>query len=119
VQQPACDAFIKRVIGLPGDHVVVDPVGRVKIDGKALREPYVKSFCPVDSSGMGPCRTLDAVVPPGHVLVLGDNRGNSWDGRFWPGGHFLPQREIIGRAFWRFYPFNTWGSLAPTNPPAP
>ncbi len=119
VQQPACDAFIKRVIALPGDHVVVDPRGRVKIDGRALNEPYVRNDCPVDSRGMGPCRTLDAVVPPGHVLVLGDNRGNSWDGRFWPGGHFLPQREIIGRAFWRFYPFKAWGSLAPTSPSAP
>jgi signal peptidase I len=119
VQQPACDAFIKRVIGLPGDHVVIDPLGRVRIDGRPLNEPYVRNYCPVDSRGMGPCRTLDAVVPSGHVLVLGDNRGNSWDGRFWPGGHFLPQSEIIGRAFWRFYPFKAWGSLAPTSPQAP
>ena len=40
----------------------------------------------------------------GHVLVLGDNRANSWDGRYWPGGPFLPEDEIIGRAFWRFWP---------------
>ncbi len=119
VQRPACDAFIKRVIGVPGEHVVVDPLGRVRINGHAINEPYVRNYCPVDSRGMGPCRTLDAVVPPGHVLVLGDNRGNSWDGRFWPGGHFLPQSEIIGRAFWRFYPFNTWGSLLPTSPRTP
>ena len=119
VQQPACDAFIKRVIGLPGDHVVIDPLGRVRIDGRPLNEPYVRNYCPVDSRGMGPCRTLDAVVPSGHVLVLGDNRGNSWDGRFWPGGHFLPQSEIIGRAFWRFYPFKAWGSLGPTSPQSP
>ncbi len=119
VQHPACDAFIKRVIGVPGEHVVVDPLGRVTINGQAIKEPYVRNYCPVDNRGMGPCRTLDAVVPAGHVLVLGDNRGNSWDGRFWPGGHFLPRSEIIGRAFWRFYPFNTWGSLAPTSHQAP
>jgi signal peptidase I len=45
------------------------------------------------------------------VLVLGDNRANSWDARFWPGGPFLPRQEIIGRAFWRFWPFNAMGSL--------
>jgi signal peptidase I len=111
VQEPACDAYIKRVIGLPGDRVTVDPRGRVSIDGRALLEPYVKNFCPVDSQGVGPCRTLNVLVPADHVLVLGDNRGNSWDARFWPGGPFLPRKEIIGRAFWRFYPFNTMGSL--------
>jgi signal peptidase I len=111
VQEPACDAYIKRVIGLPGDRVTVDPRGRVSIDGRALLEPYVKNFCPVDSQGVGPCRTLNVVVPADHVLVLGDNRGNSWDARFWPGGPFLPRKEIIGRAFWRFYPFNAMGSL--------
>ena len=65
---------------------------------------------------MGPCRTLSATVPPGHVLVLGDNRGNSCDGRFWPGGAFLPEKEIIGRAFWRFWPLSTSGELESTDP---
>ncbi len=111
IQEPACDAYIKRVIGVPGDRVMVDPRGRVTIDGKAIQEPYVKNYCPVDSQGVGPCRTLNVVVPPDHLLVLGDNRANSWDGRFWPGGPFLPRQEIIGRAFWRFYPFNAIGNL--------
>ncbi len=110
---PACDAYIKRVVALPGERVVVDPLGRVNIDGKPLKETWVQNLCPVDSQGMGPCRTLNAVVPPGHVLALGDNRANSWDGRFWPGGAFLPQQEIIGRAVWRFYPFDHTGSLLP------
>jgi signal peptidase I len=118
LQQPACDAYIKRVIGLPGHRVQVDPLGRVRLDGKPLDEPYAKNLCPVNAQGVGPCRTLDVMVPPGHVLVLGDNRGNSWDARFWPGGPFLPQGEIIGRAFWRFFPFNAMGPLGPaaTNP---
>ncbi|MFM7513522.1 MAG: signal peptidase I [Cyanobium sp.] len=110
---PACDAYIKRVVALPGERVVVDPRGKVTIDGQPLSEPWVRNLCPVDPQGMGPCRTINAVVPPGHVLALGDNRANSWDGRFWPGGPFLPQREIIGRAFWRFFPFNQTGSLLP------
>ena len=111
VQEPACDAYIKRVVGLPGERVVVDPRGQVRIDGNPLAEPYVKNLCPVDERGGGPCRTLNVVVPPDHVLVLGDNRSNSWDARFWPGGPFLPRKEIIGRAFWRFWPFNAMGSL--------
>jgi signal peptidase I len=114
MQQPACDAYIKRVIGLPGDRVVVDPRGRVTLNGQRLKEPYVANDCPVDSQGVGPCRTLNTMVPPDHVLVLGDNRANSWDGRFWPGGPFLPRSEIIGRAFWRFYPFNAMGPLEPS-----
>jgi len=117
MQVPACDAYIKRVIGLPGDRVVVDPRGQVSIDGKSLREPYVKSYCPVDSQGAGPCRPLNVVVPAGNVLVLGDNRSNSWDGRFWPGGPFLPQDQIIGRAFWRFFPFTSVGPLGATSLP--
>jgi signal peptidase I len=115
IQQPACDAYIKRVIGLPGERVSVNPRGQVKINGQPLAEPYVQNYCAVDSRGEGPCRTLNVSVPPDHVLVLGDNRANSWDGRFWPGGPFLPQREIIGRAFWRFFPFNAMGPLGPAN----
>jgi signal peptidase I len=117
LQEPACDAYIKRVVGVPGDKVVVDPRGRVTVNGQRLQEPYVQSTCPVDSRGMGPCPTLDVVVPTGSVLVLGDNRANSWDARFWPGGPFLPQTEIIGRAFWRFFPFNSAGSLQEASDP--
>jgi signal peptidase I len=119
LQEPACDAYIKRVIGTPGDKVVVDPRGRVTINGRRLQEPYVQNTCPVDSRGMGPCPTLDVVVPRGTVLVLGDNRANSWDARFWPGGPFLPQTEIIGRAYWRFFPFSTAGPLQEASGPQP
>jgi len=119
LQEPACDAYIKRVIGLPGERLVVDPRGRVSIDGRPLVEPYVRNYCPVDAQGMGPCRSLNVVVPRESVVVLGDNRGNSWDARFWPGGPFLPRQEIIGRAFWRFFPFNAMGGLgAPPSSPA-
>lgn len=118
LQQPACDAFIKRVIGLPGERLVVDPRGRASINGHPLAEPYVKNYCPVDDRGMGPCRPINVLIPPGHVVVLGDNRANSWDGRFWPGGPLLPRNEIIGRAFFRFFPFNAMGSLGAPSAPA-
>lgn len=116
VADPACDAYIKRVVAVSGDRVVVNPRGEVNVNGTWLKEPYVQRYCSVDALGMGQCRTLNAVVPPGHVLVLGDNRANSWDGRFWPGGAFLPEKEIIGRAFWRFWPLSTAGALTSRDP---
>ena len=119
LQTPACDAYIKRVVAVPGDRVLITPRGQVNVNGRWLNEPYVRNYCPVDAMGMGPCRPLNAVVPPKHVLVLGDNRANSWDGRFWPGGPFLPQSEIIGRAFWRFWPPGTSGELQSPDPLSP
>ena len=119
LQTPACDAYIKRVVAIPGDRVVITPRGEVSVNGRRLNEPYVRQYCPVDAMGMGPCRPLNAVVPPKHVLTLGDNRANSWDGRFWPGGAFLPQSEIIGRAFWRFWPPGTAGELRTPDPLPP
>ena len=46
VQQPACEAFIKRVVAIPGDKVEVDPSGHLKINGKAVKEPYVNPLLP-------------------------------------------------------------------------
>jgi len=119
LQEPACDAYIKRVVAVAGDEVVVNPRGEVSVNGRRLHEPYVTNYCPVDPQGMGTCRPLNAVVPAGHVLTLGDNRANSWDGRFWPGGPFLPDSEIIGRAFWRFWPLGTAGALQTPDPLRP
>ncbi|QNG26236.1 signal peptidase I [Synechococcus sp. HK01-R] len=107
----ACDAYIKRVVAVAGDQVVVNPRGQVSVNGEAVSEPYVSHDCPLDEQGMSRCRTLNVTVPKGHVLVLGDNRRNSWDGRYWPGGPFLPEKEILGRAVWRFWPLNRTGSL--------
>ena len=117
VQEQACDAFIKRVVAVAGDQVSINPRGEVIVNGRRLHEPYVSSYCRVDAFANG-CPPLNAVVPPGHVLTLGDNRPNSMDGRYWP-SHFLPRSEIIGRAFWRFLPLRSWGPLGPTNPPSP
>ncbi|NQV10299.1 MAG: signal peptidase I [Cyanobacteria bacterium] len=111
IQSPACDAYIKRVVAISGDRVTVNPQGQVWLNGQPLSEPYVKNFCQTDDQGIGPCRSLNTVVPMGHVLALGDNRANSWDGRFWPGGAFLPENEIIGRAFFRFWPLDRSGAL--------
>jgi len=114
MQEPACDAFIKRVIAVAGDRVSVDPGGHVILNGRPLEEPYVRTWC--RPMGPGSCRSLDTTVPAGSVLVLGDNRANSWDGRFWPGTHFVPTGQIIGRAFFRFFPLASVGTLV-TAPP--
>ena len=108
-RHPKCDAYIKRVVALPGERVVVDPLGRVWINGERLREPYVDHDC---NNVERLCRPLSAQVPPGHVLVLGDNRPNSQDGRFWG---FLPTEQVIGRAWLRFWPPETSGPLPPTD----
>ncbi len=109
---PACDAYIKRVVGVAGDRVVVGPTGSVNLNGEPLKEPYVEQLCPLNAQGMSPCRTLSITVPEGSVLVLGDNRSNSWDSRFWPGSPFLPKQEILGRAIIRFWPPNRIGMLS-------
>lgn len=110
-QHPKCDAYIKRVVALPGERVEVDPLGQVWINGEPLPEPYVDHTCD-DLERL--CQPLSTQVPPDHVLVLGDNRPNSEDGRFWG---FLPTDQVIGRAWLRFWPPETSGPLPPAYGP--
>ena len=92
-------AYIKRVIGLPGETVEVKD-GKVFIDGKALQENYIQA---------PPTYTLaPEVVPADEYLVLGDNRNSSSDGHVWG---FLPGDSIIGRAAVRFWPPSRIGGL--------
>ena len=99
-------AYIKRVIGLPGEKIEIKhyPDGRsfVYINDRRLDEEYIMSeydyhkcnenmFC-------GPF-----VIPEGEYFMMGDNRGNSQDSRFWG---TLPQERFIGRAVFTFWPLN-------------
>jgi signal peptidase I len=93
------DAFIKRVIGLPGEKVEVKR-GTVYINDRPLREQYIEE---APQYQYGP-----VVVPEDRYLVLGDNRNNSYDSHYWG---FVPRDNLIGRAFIRFWPFNRLGSL--------
>jgi signal peptidase I len=102
--------FIKRVIGLPGETVEVRNK-TVFIDGKPLQEPYAhfieQPLRPDDPEyGLRGEAIRDnrdpEVVPPGQLLVLGDNRDNSRDSRFWG---FLPEDQVKGRAllvYWSY-----------------
>lgn len=98
VKNSACETLVARIIAMPGERVAVDSNGRVFINGKPLVEPYVKNYCRSIHQRPYPCPSLDKTVPERHVFVLGDNRGNSWDGRYWPGGSFLPKNRIRGVA---------------------
>jgi signal peptidase I len=92
--------YIKRIIGLPGDHVTFDN-GSVMINGTALPEDYIqqKTRCQRDEY-------CDVVVPPGDVFVLGDNRGNSSDSRvFGP----VSVDRIIGKAWIGYWPLDAIG----------
>ncbi len=104
LRDQACDAYIKRVVALPGEMVGVNNKGEVLINNKIIDEPYVKYKCSIINSRCG--EFDNQKVPENHVLVLGDNRANSWDGRYWPGGRFLPIEEIIGKAYLRFWPLD-------------
>lgn len=93
--------LIKRVIGLPGEEVSTRD-GRVYVDGRLLEEPYL----PDGTMTYGMEQAVE--VPDGKVLVLGDNRGDSTDGRvFGP----VPAEAIVGRAFMIMWPPGRVGPL--------
>ena len=93
------DAYIKRVIGLPGDTIEVKE-GQVFLNGDVLEENYIQA---PPAYTWGP-----ETVPPEQYLVLGDNRNSSSDGHVWG---FLPNESIIGRAVVRFWPPTRIGGL--------
>lgn len=92
-------SFIKRVIGLPGDHVEIKNK-KVYLNGEVLREDYLDAgTITEDADGC----FLDVVVPDGYVYVLGDNREVSGDSRRFG---CIPIDKIEGKAVFRFWPLN-------------
>jgi signal peptidase I len=102
--------FVKRVIGIPGDHVVCcTKSGQITVNGVALDE---SSYL---YPGNAPSeQRFDVVVPAGKLWVMGDHRAASSDSRAHlgdPGGGFVPEDRVIGRAFAVIWPFSDAGVL--------
>jgi signal peptidase I len=98
--------FIKRVVAGPGDTLAVRG-GRVVRNGRMQREPYISDTCAGDA-GRG-CNLPDTIrIPPGHWFMMGDNRGESDDSRFWGP---VPEEWIIGGAFATYWPPKRIGPL--------
>ncbi|SCL21349.1 signal peptidase I [Micromonospora rhizosphaerae] len=108
---PEGEDFIKRVIGVGGDHVICCDAGKLVINGKRLDEPYLyPGNKPADQD-------FDITVPQGRLWVMGDHREASGDSlEHWQqSGHdmtsaTIPEDEVVGRAFTIFWPVNraTW-----------
>jgi signal peptidase I len=94
-------SYIKRVIGMPGDRVVVRQ-GTLLVNGQTVGEPYLSARFR-DDEDFGPHD-----VRPGHYFVMGDHRNGSNDSRSWGD---VPARYIYGKAVLRFWPLKRVGGI--------
>lgn len=99
------EKYVKRIIGLPGETVRISNA-KVYIDDSEtpLQEEYLKDEWTVAT---GP---FEFQVPEGCYFVMGDNRNDSWDARYWD-NTYVAREKIIGKAEWVYFPFDRIGSL--------
>jgi signal peptidase I len=99
--------FIKRVIAVPGQTVMVKN-GKVFVDGKQLEESYLGDNV-MTNSGQFLLEGESYVVQAGEVIAFGDNRSHSSDSRDWGP---VPEQNIVGRVFFRYWPANAVGVIS-------
>ena len=99
------EKYVKRIIGLPGETVRISNA-KVYIDDSEtpLQEEYLKDEWTVAT---GP---FEFQVPEGCYFVMGDNRNDSWDARYWD-NTYVAREKIIGKAEWVYFPFDRIGAL--------
>ncbi|QIG40483.1 signal peptidase I [Microbacterium sp. 4R-513] len=107
------DHLIKRIIGLPGDHVVCcNAIGQITVNGVPIDESSYLKLPGGETAASGD--PFDVVVPDGDLWVLGDNRYRSKDSRYnqdQPGNGFVPLENVVGRAFLITWPLSRFGLL--------
>lgn len=101
--------FIKRIIGIAGDKVALRD-GYVYLNGQKMAEPYINNPGQV-LPGRFIKENTEVTVPEGQFLVMGDNRLHSSDSREWG---FVTRNEIVGRAFFRYWPVAAFGVVGTT-----
>ena len=101
------EPIIKRVIATEGQRLQINYENdEVIVDGVVLKEDYIKGR----TIKLQNPTAIPDVIPKGYVFVMGDNREDSLDSRSTRIG-LIPVENIIGKAFWRVQPFDTFGSL--------
>ena len=99
------ETYVKRVIGLPGDTVRIENAQVfINEEETPLEEPYLKEEWTVAT---GPY-TFE--VPEGCYFVMGDNRNDSWDARYWT-NTYVAEEKILGKAIFTYWPFRDFGKL--------
>ena len=88
--------FVKRVIGEPGDTVKIER-GIVYINDIAIDEPYIREPMNVNA------QTLEFHVPDNCYFVMGDNRNESWDSRYWTTTHYVEKSKIIAKVLFKYF----------------
>ncbi|MFT4258650.1 signal peptidase I [Microbacterium sp.] len=107
------DHLVKRVIGLPGDHVVCcNALGQITVNGAPIDELDYLNLPAGDTSASN--TPFDVTVPDDSLWLLGDNRDRSRDSRAHqelPSGGFVPLENVVGKAFLTTWPLNRFGLI--------
>ena len=107
-EQKFKDAFIKRVVGLPGERIEVKE-GKVFVNDQVITENYTAELPNYNWK-------YEGVIPENSYIVFGDNRNNSYDSHYWG---LVPKEKLVGRAIVRFWPPARVGGIPPKPPYRP